>query len=120
MTDTLKTVLVTALNASLLDDAEADLLPRDLECDPADDWDMILIEDRRGEDAASINADRLATAIREHFLNREKVKAAVTAAINGSLKYGNAGVNKYGFSSEWDCEWDFDDLIDRLIEGLSR
>lgn len=115
MTDqTLKTVLVTALEDASVQGDHAELNPW------GEDQEVIWITPGHHREEVIVDADRLTTAIRDHVFDRDKVGQAVREAINGSMKDGRGGWSDYGFSTDTDCSWDTDDLIDRLIEGLTR
>lgn len=99
-------------------------------------------QDLMGDDTASdhydlngsVNADRLATAVRDHFLDREKVRAALVNALTeanlrpdyGTVheldrKFGDATsliVTKTG-NGYLGQAFDADKLVDRLIDGLA-
>ena len=127
MTD-LKTVLVDALNASLLTDNrwktvefvtgfQSDRYP-----EPYADG-LIGVEVKDHHYDALIDADRLTQTIRDHVFDRDRVRDAL---VNIGFKYDE------GFAGSDDlpprpAEFEFtphrcsiaDDLIDRLIEGLA-
>lgn len=99
MTDDLKTVLVDALNAASETGIEASLVN-----------DQIVSVDRSGDRywSESYDADRLATAIRDHFLDREKVRAALEDAFGGPGGDGD-------MLAECRAEW----VVDAVIAGLA-
>lgn len=74
----------------------------------------------------SVNADRLAQAIRDHVFDREKVRAALLHAFGptGSIKFHGrqyVSLNVDGSSSYGEITYDpeSEKIIDRLIEGLA-
>lgn len=110
MTVALKTVLVDALNASIVKNVGMTIAASTEEA-------KIMVHDDIPNCHVVLNADRLATAVRDHFLDREKVRASVLDAImdadlsihspdgpNDLIVEGNIALNQF---------------VDRLIEGLA-
>ncbi|MFZ4166516.1 hypothetical protein [Brevundimonas sp. NPDC058933] len=99
MTADLKTVLVDALNASAIRGI------RHRELNPS----TITAEGSDHAYYTDYDADRLATALRDHFLDREKVRAALKVVLDHhhseEFAYSLRGHN--------------DQLVDRLIECLA-
>lgn len=101
MTDTLKTVLVDALiEASDGFDMVSKATPDIVEF-------MIEEYDGPGREVI-VHTDRLATAVRDHFLDREKVRSAIDAMFESAKSEGY-----------WGSYDPREYLVDRLIAGLS-
>lgn len=81
-------------------------------------WPVYYIKTQRANED-DLRHEHLATAIHDHFLNREKVAQAIREAVNGSMKVGRGGWCDIGFSTDTDCGWDTEDLINRLIASLA-
>lgn len=121
MTDTLKTVLVDALNL-------AGRFPGSTE---VDDVVELGVNDtiHTNYSPLQMNATVLATAVRDHFLDREKVRAALIAAISEEFSLTNIeGVypglpndtHEFATSTGSDCTgFNINVMVDRLIAGLA-
>ena len=94
MSGDLKTVLVYALNDAVMKDREEFFSDED----------------------ADLGADRLATAIRDHFLDRAKLEAIILAATGLTPEHREEVLGYQSVTFDHD---DLEILVDRLIEGLA-
>ena len=103
MTAALKTVIVDALKGSSLHEiSHLDRLPYNVEVvqlEGIENQTLMIQSDDNAirEWGCAFDADRLATAIRDHFLDREKVRAALIDVVHNADE----------------------SMVDRLIEGLA-
>lgn len=122
MTDTLKTVMVDALiEASDGFDMVSKATPDIVEF-------MIEEYDGPGREVI-VHTDRLATAVRDHLFDREKVRAALIAAISEEFSLTDIeGVypglpndtHEFATSTGSDCTgFNINVMVDRLIAGLA-
>lgn len=115
----LKTLIVDALTQASMNSFVAVLDPRDPK-DPDDLFNEIAIVDPRdpNDQLCEFDADRLATAIHDHFLNRENVRAALEAVFKAKGVV-TATVTKRDGTDEV-AGWHLADMIaDRLIASLA-
>jgi hypothetical protein len=98
----LKTLLVNAIRDASVECSYADLHPW------GDTQTVIWMSSGRNCEDVLIDADRLATAIHDHFLDREKVRAALICAFSGP-----------GGDSEMLAECRADWTVDRFIASLA-
>lgn len=104
MTD-LKTVIVNSL------DAEREDHPTHGDIIHLDDWRSL---------------DRLAKAVTDHFLDREKVRKVLIDLLTDHNGYGTVwtdfDIDTMADGPEWigcDHQWKTNELVDRLIAGLT-